>query len=52
MTLQEDAFERELEVLRKDCESAAQFFYGYMAINEVGARHPQVLNCLNRNALF
>ncbi|MEW5982204.1 MAG: hypothetical protein AB1806_07515 [Acidobacteriota bacterium] len=52
MTSNEKAFERELEILRKDCESAAQFFYGHMAMNEVAKRRPRVLDCLNRNALF
>lgn len=52
MTANEKAFERELEVFRKDCESAAQFFYGHMAINEVARRRQVVLAFLNRNAMF
>ena len=52
MTGNEKAFERELEVFRKDGESAAQFFYAEMAINEVARRRPAVLRFLNRNAMF
>ena len=48
----EQAFERELEIFRKDCESAAQCFYGHLAINEVGLRRPAVQRFLNRNAMF
>jgi hypothetical protein len=52
VTASEKAFERELEVFRKDCESAAQFFYGHMAINEVARRRPAVFAFLDRNAMF
>ena len=48
----EQAFERELEVFRKDCESAAQCFYGDLSINEVARRRPAVLKLLNQNAMF
>jgi hypothetical protein len=48
----EQAFEGELEIFRKDCESAAQCFYGQLAINEVALRRPAVHLFLNKNAMF
>lgn len=48
----EQAFEHELEILRKNCEGAAQCFYGQLAINEVALRRPAVHMVLNENALF
>jgi hypothetical protein len=52
MTITEKAFERELELFRKECEGAAQFFFGYLAIHEVAKRREAVLRLLNRNAMF
>lgn len=52
MTQEEREFERELELFRKECEGAAQFFFGYLAINEMAKRREAVLRLLNRNAMF
>ena len=52
MANEERQFERELELLRGECEGAAQFFYGYLAINEVAKRWNKVLLLLNQNAMF
>jgi AbiU2 len=48
----EQAFERQLETLRRNCETAAQCFYGHQAINEVALRRPAVHRALNRNSVF
>ncbi len=45
-------FETELEVLRTEAESAAQFLYAYRAIHEVAARHTEVVTLLNTAPLF
>lgn len=50
-TPQQD-FIRDLEVFRRDCESAAQYFYGYLAIHELARRNRKILALLNRHALF
>jgi hypothetical protein len=52
MTTEERNFERELELFRTECESAAQFFFGYLAIHEVAKRREAVHRLLNANALF
>jgi hypothetical protein len=52
MTDQEREFERELELFREECEGAAQFFFGYLAIHEMAKRRESVLQLLNRNAMF
>src|SRR5438128_1334992 len=52
MTNEEMDFERELELLRKECEGAAQFFFGHLAIKEMAKRSEAVLRLLNRNAMF
>lgn len=52
MTNDERDFERELELFRKECEGAAQFFFGYLTINEMAKRRETVLRLLNRNAMF
>jgi len=52
MTNNEREFERELELFRTECESAAQFFYGYLAIHEVAKRRKSVFRLLNENPLF
>ena len=48
----EHAFERELEIFRKDCESAAQCFYAHLAINEVALRRPRVHRFMSQHAMF
>lgn len=45
-------FVRQLEVFRTECEAAAQYFYGYLAIHELARRNRRVFDLLNRNALF
>lgn len=52
MTTEEKEFERELELFRKECEGAAQFFFGYLAIHEVAKRRGSVFRLLNQNAMF
>ena len=52
MTTKETAFEQELELFRQECEGAAQFFFGYLAIHEVAKRRETVRQLLNRNAMF
>jgi len=52
VTNNEQEFERELELFRTECESAAQFFYGYLAIHEVAKRRKSVFRLLNENPLF
>lgn len=46
MTNEERVFERELELFRKECEGAAQFFFGHLAINEMAKRRESVLLAL------
>ena len=48
----EQAFERQLETLRRSCEGAAQCFYGHQAVNELALRRPGVYKALNRNGMF
>jgi hypothetical protein len=48
----EAKFDQELELYRQECESAAQFFFGYLAIHEVARRREAVWELLNRNAMF
>src|SRR5438445_12877646 len=45
-------FVRQLEVFRTECEAAAQYFYGYLAIHALARRNRRVFDLLNRNALF
>lgn len=52
MAKNEQEFEQELELFRTECESAAQFFYGYLAIHEVAKRRKSVFRLLNENPLF
>jgi hypothetical protein len=52
MTEAAPTFEEELEILRTEAESAAQFLYAYLAIHEVAARHTEVENLLNTAPLF
>ena len=48
----EQTFEKELEILCTEAESAAQFLYAYRAIHEVAARRPEVETLLNTAPLF
>src|SRR5215470_15831188 len=52
VTTEEQQFENELEVFRKDVESAAQFFYGYLAIHEVAEHEKRVFDYLNTHAFL
>ena len=45
-------FTQELEVFRTEAESAAQYFYGYLAVHELARRRKAVFDLLNENALF
>ena len=49
---EEQQFESELEIFRKESETASQFFFGYLAINEVAKHNRGVLTFLNKNALL
>jgi len=48
----EQQFQEELEIFRKEAESAAQFFYAYLAIHETAKRNRSVFDYLNANALL
>jgi hypothetical protein len=52
MMTEEAKFARELELYRQECEGAAQFFFGYLAIHEIARRREAVWELLNRNAMF
>lgn len=52
MTNPQAEFTRQLEVFRGECEAAAQYFYGYLAIHELARRNGRVFHLLNRQALF
>ncbi len=48
----EQQFENQLEVFRKECEEATQFFYTFRTVHEVAKAHRHVLRYLNENPLF
>ena len=48
----ERQFARELEVFRTEAETAAQFFYTYLAMHEVAKRHKKVFRMFNEHPLF
>jgi AbiU2 len=48
----EQQFERELEIFRTEAETAAQFFYTYLAMHEVAKRHKPVFHLFNEHPLF
>jgi hypothetical protein len=48
----EQQFESELEVFRKECEGASQFFYAYRAVHEAAKHERRVFRSLNENPLF
>jgi hypothetical protein len=52
MTETERRFAKELEVFRTECEAAAQYFFGYLAVHELARRRKSVFRLLNQNALF
>lgn len=45
-------FENELEIFRKEEESAQQFFFSYLSVRTLAASSPHVLRTINENALF
>lgn len=48
----EDRFVRELENLRRESDSAAQFLYSWLAFNDYAARNRPTLMAVNRVPLF
>jgi AbiU2 len=52
MTNVERQFESELDIFRIESETAAQFFYGYLAVHDVAKHHKRVFQMLDQNALF
>jgi hypothetical protein len=48
----EAQFERELEVFRTEVESAAQFFYAFLAVHAAAGARPKVLHLLRLAPLF
>jgi len=48
----EKKFEHDLEVFRKEIESAIQFFYCYLAINSELSESKKKLNLVNKTPLF
>jgi hypothetical protein len=45
-------FETELEIFRKEEESAQQFFFSYLSVRTLAAGSPDVLRMMNTNPLF
>ena len=45
-------FESELQVFRREAESAVQFFYAWRTVNEVAAKNEAVVATLNKAPLF
>lgn len=45
-------FENELEVFRREAESAVQFFYAWRTVNEVAAKDKGIVAALNKAPLF
>ena len=52
MPLSEATFESELDIFRKETDSAVQFFYAWRSMNEVAASSPSVLKAMNASPLF
>ncbi len=52
MMNQEQEFDRELAVFRRDCEAASQFLYAYLSIHNVAKRRRDVFRFLDENGLF
>lgn len=51
MTPEEEAFDNELDIFRREVESGMQFFYAWLAINGV-AKDKAIENALNESSLF
>jgi hypothetical protein len=45
-------FETELEIFRREEESAQQFFFAYLSVRTLSASNPDVLRMMNVNSLF
>lgn len=52
MTPEEQAFLRELEIFRGECEGSSQHLYAYLTIHGVAKRRKTVFRALDRHALF
>jgi hypothetical protein len=52
VVIAEQQFESELEIFRKECEEASQFFYAYLGVHEVAKHKRRVVRFLNENPLF
>ena len=52
MSSSESAFSAELEVFRREAESAVQFFYAWLSIHQVAQRSEEVEDLLNRAPLL
>lgn len=48
----EAEFEQELEVFRREAESAVQFFYAWLSVHQVASRNEEVKDLLNTAPLF
>lgn len=48
----ERQFDRELEIFRKEAEEATQFFYSYLAIDEVAKRYNESSVCSTKTRCF
>jgi len=52
MSRPEEQFEHELEIFRTEVESGTQFFYAYLAINDVLSANKAALDAVNKSPLF
>lgn len=52
MSRPEEQFEHELEIFRTEVESGTQFFYAYLAINDVLRANKAALDAVNKAPLF
>jgi AbiU2 len=48
----ENRFERELEHLREDSDSAALFLYSWLAINKYATDHREAMSAINSNSIY
>ena len=51
-TRQTDDLEGEIEIFRKDEETAQQFLFAYLGVRDITAKRPDVLAAVNRNPMF
>jgi hypothetical protein len=51
-TTAEAAFEQELEIFRKEEETAQQHFFAYLSVRELAASDIEVLRAMNTTPLF